>query len=75
MIRTERLKLVPWRADHRIPFAGLHADPEVMRDLGGPISRAESDAKFNRYGAAYVEHGVSRWAVEDADGAFLGTPG
>lgn len=75
MVRTERLKLVPWRADHRIPFAALHADPEVMRDLGGPISGAESDAKLDRYRTAYVQHGLSRWAVEDIDGAFLGYAG
>jgi RimJ/RimL family protein N-acetyltransferase len=75
MIGTERLKLVPWCGVHRIPFEALHADPAVMRDLGGPISRAESGAKFARYQAAYAEHGVSRWAVEDAEGAFLGYAG
>lgn len=75
MIRTERLQLVPWRAKHRVPFVGMHADPEVMFDLGGPISQAESDAKFNRYSTAYAEHGLSRWAVEGADGTFLGYAG
>ena len=75
MIRTERLQLVPWRADHRASFARMHADPEVMVDLGGPISQAESDAKFNRYNTAYAEHGLSRWAVERTDGTFLGYAG
>jgi hypothetical protein len=26
----------------------MNADPDVMRDLGGPISRATSDAKLDR---------------------------
>jgi hypothetical protein len=41
-----------------MPFANIHADPEVMLDLGGPISRTESDAKLDRYAAAFSEHGV-----------------
>jgi RimJ/RimL family protein N-acetyltransferase len=53
----------------------MHADPEVMADQGGPVDRINSDAKFDRYRAAYVEHGVSRWAVENADGTFLGYAG
>lgn len=53
----------------------MHADPEVMADQGGPIARADSDAKFDRYVAAYLEHGTSRWAVEDAEGFFLGYAG
>jgi RimJ/RimL family protein N-acetyltransferase len=53
----------------------MHADHEVMADQGGPIDRTDSDAKFDRYVAAYLEHGTSRWAVEDADGSFLGYAG
>src|SRR5690606_41130159 len=46
--------------------------PEVMADYGGPIGRADSDEKFERYVAAQPDHGISRWAVETIDGAFLG---
>ncbi len=53
----------------------MHADASVMLDLGGPIIRRESDAKFDRYAAAYDEHGFSRWAVENSDGSFLGYAG
>lgn len=74
MIRTERLSLRPWRDDDYEAFARLHSDPEVMADLGGPIDRAASDAKLDRYRAAFWEHGLSRWAVEDADG-FVGYAG
>ena len=75
MIKTERLNLVPWHECHRSVFAAMHADPAVMLDLGGPISRRESDAKFDRYDAAYAGHSFSRWAVENRDGAFFGYAG
>lgn len=63
MIRTQRLNLVPWHEGHRPSFAAMHADAAVMLDLGGPIGRRESDAKFDRYAAAYAKHGFSRWTV------------
>ena len=53
----------------------MHADPEVMADQGGPRSQAESARKFDRYVAACLEHGLSRWAVENDDGLFLGYAG
>jgi RimJ/RimL family protein N-acetyltransferase len=53
----------------------MHADPEVMADLGGPIDQSESYLKFERYCAAQRERGVSRWAVEDSNGAFVGYAG
>jgi len=46
-----------------------------MQDYGGPLDDAASDAKFARYCAAFTEHGFTRWAVEDLDGAFLGYVG
>jgi RimJ/RimL family protein N-acetyltransferase len=52
----------------------MHANPEVMADLGGPIGRSESSKKFERYVAAQRDHRVSRWAVE-IDGAFIGYAG
>lgn len=75
MIRTQRLNLVSWREGHRFLFAEMHAHPEVMEDLGGPISRAESDAKLDHYRAAYAKYGLSRWAVENHAGTFLGYVG
>jgi RimJ/RimL family protein N-acetyltransferase len=53
----------------------MHADPEVMADYGGRINRSESSEKFERYVAAQRDHRVSRWAVENLDGAFLGYAG
>lgn len=53
----------------------MTADPEVMLDLGGPLSRATSDAKLDRYVAAFHRHGVCRLVVESRGGAFLGYAG
>ena len=53
----------------------MHADADVMTDLGGPIDRPASDAKLSRYRAAFSERGFSRWAVENAEGRFLGYAG
>ncbi len=53
----------------------MHADPEVMADQGRPISRLESGEKFERYVAARRDHRISRWAVEDFSGLFLGYAG
>jgi RimJ/RimL family protein N-acetyltransferase len=53
----------------------MHADPEVMADAGRPLDRAASDAKFDRYVAAFEQYGFTRWAVERRDGGFLGYAG
>jgi RimJ/RimL family protein N-acetyltransferase len=75
ILTTPRLRLRPWREDDRAAFAALAADPEVMRDLGGPLDRAGSDAKLDRYRAAFDRHGFCRWAVETLADEFLGYAG
>jgi RimJ/RimL family protein N-acetyltransferase len=75
MIQTQRLRLRPWHDEHRAAFAQMHADPEVMADQGGPVDQVKSNEKFDRYRAAYAEHGIARWAVENFDGTFLGYAG
>ena len=75
MIETPRLRLHRWHDRHREAFRTMHADQEVMADLGGPIDQSESSEKFERYRVTLHEHGVSRWAVESSDGAFLGYAG
>ena len=74
-IETSRLLLRPWHDDDRDVFAALHADPEVMVDAVGVLDRDESDAKFDRYAAAYAEVGYTRWWVERREGDFLGYVG
>jgi RimJ/RimL family protein N-acetyltransferase len=75
LLRTARTSLRPWRKADASAFAALHADAEVMRDLGGPLSRSQSDDKLHRYLAAFAEHGFCRWAVDDLDGDFIGYAG
>ncbi|WP_165457059.1 GNAT family N-acetyltransferase [Agrobacterium cavarae] len=75
MISTERLILRNWRDDHFQHFFAMHMDPRVMADLGGPMTEYQSQQKFERYRTAEIEHGISRWAVEDREGKFLGYAG
>jgi len=75
VIETERLCLKVWDDGHLQPFSEMHADHEVMADFGGPLDYSASLAKFERYLDALRLHGVSRWAVEDREGRFLGYAG
>jgi RimJ/RimL family protein N-acetyltransferase len=75
LLETNRLRLRAWRDSDRDAFANLHADPEVMEDYGGPLNRADSDAKFARYRDAFAERGFTRWAIEAPDNTFLGYVG
>jgi RimJ/RimL family protein N-acetyltransferase len=61
-----------WDQRHLMPFCQMHADPDVMADLGGPMNAAQSHEKFTRYARAWSDHGIARWALEDAYGAFIG---
>lgn len=75
MIETSRLRLRRWRGSDREVFADLHAHPEVMKDYGGPLDRPQSDAKLDRYVAAYARDDFSRWALETREGSFVGYAG
>jgi RimJ/RimL family protein N-acetyltransferase len=75
VIRSDRLTLRNWRDSDRDAFAALNAVAELTQDLGGPLDRARSDAKFDRYVAAFDRRGFCRWVIEDSDGQFLGYAG
>ena len=75
IIETPRSKLRCWRDRDRDAFAAMHADPEVMLDTKGPLDRQHSDAKLDRYAAAFDQYGFTRWAVESQSGDFLGYAG
>lgn len=75
LLRSERLTLRSWQESDRDRFASLNSSAEVTPDLGGPLSRKESNAKFDRYRAAFDRHGICRWALEDDAGQFLGYAG
>jgi RimJ/RimL family protein N-acetyltransferase len=75
-LETERLRLRPFRENDVDDYAALHADPEVMRFLGGPWDRARSW----RHLAFMIGHwwlvGSGMWAVEHkATGGFAGKIG
>jgi RimJ/RimL family protein N-acetyltransferase len=74
-LKAARLTLRRWRETDREAFAALNADPEVTWDLGGPLGRSQSDAKFDRYVATFERHGFCRWAIEDSQQRFLGYAG
>lgn len=71
-LETERLRLRVWEEADRDRFAALNADPIVMNDLGGPLSRDDSDAKLDRYLKAWGSKGYGRWLIETISGDFLG---
>lgn len=75
MIVTSRLRLRHWEDTDRADFAMMNAEPEVMQDLGGPFRATESDAKLDRYRAAWDSHGIGRWVVETREKAFIGYAG
>ncbi|MDE2119851.1 MAG: GNAT family N-acetyltransferase [Betaproteobacteria bacterium] len=73
---TPRLLLRRWRREDLQPLARMHADPEVMRYLPGPLGAAESEA----FAAACQEflgrHGWGTWALElRQSGEFAGLAG
>ncbi len=54
----------------------MNADPVVAADLGGPLTRSDSDAKFTQFSGFFRTCGYGRWVVEDPsappEGQFLG---
>ena len=67
---SERLVLRRYRADDLDALDRLNRDPAVMRYMGGPASRADSEAMLrHRILAYYRAHpGLGIWAVEERDG-------
>jgi RimJ/RimL family protein N-acetyltransferase len=75
IIETRRLRLRPWRESDGDAFAALHADEEVMVDVGKTLTREESERKLGRYAAAFERLGFCRWAVDSLEGRFVGYVG
>ena len=73
IVETARVRLRGWHETDRAPFAAMNADPQIMRHLGPPQSRTESDASIDRQIALMAAGEPAFWAAERvADGAFLG---
>jgi RimJ/RimL family protein N-acetyltransferase len=63
-IRTARLLLRPWRAEDRIPFRAINADPRVMEFMPELLAADASDALFHRAQEHFSRHGFGPFAVE-----------
>ena len=76
MLQTERLILRDWKDSDREPFARMNADAEVMRYLGEPLSRTESDSLITRIELHFHDYGFGLYAAELREtGAFAGYVG
>jgi ribosomal-protein-alanine N-acetyltransferase len=75
-IRTERLRIRPWRDDDFEPYAAMNADPRVMEFFPGVVSRDESRVRMARGHARLAERGYGLWPVEVPGGpSFIGMVG
>lgn len=76
VLETERLTLRTFRRDDLPRYAAMNADAEVVRYLGGPLTREASDEIAEWANHLHATEGVGFMAVERrADGAFLGACG
>ncbi len=70
MLASPRLQLRPWKDTDRAPFAGMVADPDVMRHFPATLGREESDAWVSRAMQKINERGWGFWAMDyQAEGA------
>jgi RimJ/RimL family protein N-acetyltransferase len=76
VLTTPRLLLRTFRRDDLPHYAALNADPEVVRYLGGPLTREDSDDIAGWAQELHAREGLGLLAVERRqDGAFLGMCG
>ena len=72
-LETERLTLRGWRDDDLDAFARIAADPDVMRFLGGPVTRTDAWRIMAGITGHWALRGFGAWAVErKSDSALLG---
>ena len=75
-LETQRLLLRQWKAEDRVPFAALNADPVVMTYFPTSLTREKSDAMADYCERFIAEHGWGPWAIElKATGEFVGSVG
>ena len=75
-LETARLRLRRWREDDLDAYARICADPEVMRYMGGPLTRDETERRIEKIVRGWEERGFGLWAVEEkTSGAFIGRVG
>ena len=73
---TDRLILRAWQESDKEPFAAMNADPMVMRYLGAPLSRQQSDEAIANQSKLMDKGEPAFWAVERRqDNHFMGCIG
>lgn len=73
ILTTERLRLEPFDDHHLDGLNAMHSDPEVMRFLGGPESRARTMEIIQRVKSRWIDYGYSWWSfVERATDEVVG---
>lgn len=76
IIETDRLILRPFAARDRRTYAGISADPRVMRFFPAPYTAEQTDRILDTYAEKRVRFGYAFSAIErKADGALLGKAG
>jgi RimJ/RimL family protein N-acetyltransferase len=77
VIQTLRLALTPPVLADFDDYAGLWADPAVLRHMGGvPFSRSRAWARFQRQAGGWALRGFGTWvARERTSGRFVGEVG
>ena len=70
-LETERLVLREFRESDTDAYAEMLADPEVMRFLGKPMSRAEAWRNMAMMLGHWRLRGYGFWAVEEREGGEL----
>jgi RimJ/RimL family protein N-acetyltransferase len=75
-LETERLRLRPPRAEDFDAWAGLMADPDASRFIGGPLSRPVAWRNICTMTGAWTVRGFSMFSiVEKATGRWIGRAG
>jgi RimJ/RimL family protein N-acetyltransferase len=63
-LQTDRLRLRHWCPEDLEPVVRMYTDPETMRHLGGPQTRAEIEAFFPVRIERWRTKGWGAWALE-----------
>jgi len=77
VLQTPRLMLAPPALADFDDYAGLWADPAVVRHMSGvPFARSSAWARFQRQAGAWALRGFGTWVVrERTSGRFVGEVG
>ena len=76
VLSTPRLRLRTFVTEDLPAYAELNADLEVMKYLGRPLDRKQSDEMAGEAQRSFAESGIGKIAIERAsDGIFLGMCG